>query len=85
MYHNNYTGTSTVTTRPLSVLPPPPMPSGYHTHQRPKTRSSGGIHSSPSRPMSPGEQFNQMHVQEAWSRIISGNPTDEDLRVCHSL
>ena len=65
------------------VPPPPPIQSGYHTHQRPKTRSSDSIpiYSSPSRPMSPGEQFNEIRVKEMWSQTVAGNPTDEDIRV----
>ena len=65
------------------LVPPPPMPLGYHAHQRPKTKSSEnmGIGPSPSRPLSPGQQFDQMKIHEDWAKKITGTPTDQDLKV----
>ena len=40
-----------------------------------------GIGPSPSRPLSPGQQFDQMKIQEDWAKKITGTPTDQDLKV----
>lgn len=63
------------------MLPPiaPPMPTGYHTHQQ--RVSHHGVNPSPSRPMSPGEQFDQIKIKENWAKELAGIPSGEDLRV----
>ena len=52
------------------------MPPGYSQRQR------VGVEPSPSRPLTPAQQFSLMHEQEAWADTIAGNPTDTDLKVC---
>ena len=39
------------------------------------------IRASPSRPMSPREQFNQMSLQEEWMKRMNGTPSDKDEEV----
>ena len=43
--------------------------------------SEGGIKPSPSRPMSPREQFGQMGLQEEWRKRVNGAPSDKDEEV----
>ena len=60
-----------------------------NTISRPGTRGGsreGGerrreIRASPSRPMSPREQFNQMSLQEEWMKRMNGTPSDKDEEV----
>ena len=60
-----------------------------NTSSRPGTRGGsreGGerhreIRASPSRPMSPREQFNQMSLQEEWTKRMNGTPSDKDEEV----
>lgn len=56
---------------------PPPMPPGYHRHQ------GVGIDPSPSRPLTPREQFSRMSHQEAWSRQVAGEPSKRDIERYH--
>lgn len=41
----------------------------------------GGIKHSPSRPMTPREQFGQMGLQEEWRKRVNGAPSDKDEEV----
>lgn len=63
---------------PLKKSPPPcPMPEGFHHHQL------AGIAASPSRPMTPGEQFQRIDVHQKWERAVAGEPNEADLKVLY--
>ena len=74
------------TSFPLSSpMPPttsyiPPRPMGYHHYQE---RHSGesSIVAFPSRPQSPGEQFQWLKVEEQWNRTQSPPSTETDKKV----
>ncbi|XP_065898705.1 dynein axonemal heavy chain 3-like isoform X2 [Dysidea avara] len=61
---------------PKSPAPPPPLPPGYHKRQR---CGPSGVDPSPSRPLSPMEQFDTTVEYHVWEKEASGEPTKEDL------
>ena len=63
---------------PKSPAPPPPLPPGYHKRQR---CGPSGVDPSPSRPLSPMEQFDMTVEYHVWEKEASGEPTKEDLEV----
>lgn len=50
-----------------------PLSPGFHSNHH--------IEPSPSRPMSPGEQFSLMSVRERWEDEMAGEPSGNDLEV----
>ncbi|XP_062507706.1 dynein axonemal heavy chain 3-like [Corticium candelabrum] len=54
---------------------PPPLAVGFHLSQIPQQQLS----IAPSRPQTPGEQFNIMTQHEEWKRRCDGDPSDRDL------
>ena len=63
---------------PKSPAPPPPLPTGYHKKQK---CGSSGVDPSPSRPLSPMEQFNLTEEYQLWEQQSFGEPSEEDLEV----
>jgi len=63
---------------PKSPPPPPPLPPGYHKRQR---CGPSGVDPSPSRPLSPMEQFDMTVEYHVWEKEASGEPAKEDLEV----
>lgn len=49
------------------------MPPGYHTHQGPQ------IQCSPSRPLTPTQQFSLLEKREQWAAAAAGQPSKQDL------
>ena len=63
---------------PKSLAPPPPLPPGYHKKQK---CGPSGVDPSPSRPLSPMEQFDLTEEYQVWEQQVAGEPTKEDLEV----
>ena len=63
---------------PKSPAPPPPLPPGYHKKQK---CGPSVVDPSPSRPLSPMEQFSVTQEYQIWDHQASGEPTEEDLEV----
>ena len=67
---------------PKSPAPPPPLPPGYHKKQK---CGPSGVDPSPSRPLSPMEQFDLNEEYQVWEQQVAGEPTKEDLEVVYII
>lgn len=50
------------------------MPEGYHSYRKLQIKGS------PSRPLTPAQQFSLLEKHEQWSAKVAGRPTDKDLK-----